>query len=480
MKFYFKIILILTVILINISCVYQNTSETKDETCSLKLSVSFDNNNKVENIFEKYDYFKIWVIKKDSKIIDSYLFTKKDSNDYIFWGIDNYLKNNYYDEKTGARVLTKVYDKLSYDFPNNFILQDVSVNAEYIVIGIPKAEKESVVELQFIKLNNGILIPSENTELYGEAYKNRAVVWDTDLISGKLTNLGNVILKKNKKGTLKIKAVPQMLGKNTLDKISIYGSFNNWDTENNNYSLQKNEIGVYTLELNNIGPYKFNYKFLYDEDNKNSNDLLADNIKYYSSGKNINFIDNSFYFPVISLINGRRDKGVNGANTNKFPIKELKYEENWKNKGVIEIAVGTDHYLKSDIKMTELIDIKNKTTEGSIFTNYETEIWLAENNNIKDVTITYDGKLNENGELISDKTYVFGNKIINNEKIRKFVIKKRYTEPLKQEINAVFEEISYVIDDIDFPDEAGRYMFTINVVDKNNNYSKQQVILELY
>ena len=478
MKYYIKMILSIMIIFMLSACVYENNSEQKNGKSSLKLGIFINNNNKIENIFEKYDYFKIWIVEENSKVIKSYLYTTKDENDNTFLGEENYLKYNFYDKNSDVTVVNKVFDKLDKNYSKEFIIENISINSEYLIVGIPNAEYNEILDYQFIKLNNGITKPEEETDIYGDIYYKENIVWNTALKDGEITNFGKIILKESDIGEVVVRTLPQIAGDAEATEIKICGPFNNWEINNNNYILEKNSIGVYEINLKNIGPYNFEYKFICND--KLTSDCLADNIDYYSSKRKINFTNKSFYYPIISIVNYKREKGVFGVNTNNLAMKEDKYDENWENKGVIEIAVGTSHYLEDKLNLTTLIDKRNIPEDTAIYKGAEKEIWLAENPNIKDVTITYEGIFNKDGELIAESSNNFNGKVINSEKINKVIVKKRNLTPFSTSGTYIIEQVNYVIDNLDFPDEAGDYLFTVRVVDKNNNYSVEQVVLNLY
>jgi len=473
MKTYFiKLIYIVTIFSLT-ACVYSNNSESKDGNASLDLDIKISKNGIIKNVFDESDYVKIWFFNKSNEA-KSYLVKTKDM-DSLNSKNNDYLAEHYIAQDSNLMIINTVMD---VEKEEHISLKNIPADSEYMLIGIPGKDPGESIATQFIPLGRGAIQPSEKTNLYGKQYKNMEIEWNTDLVEGERLRFGEVILGPKENKILKIQAIPSMLGKEELESLYITGPFNGWDAVFKNYQMLKNEIGVYTIELEKTEALKFEYKFLYD--NNTIKDCTADILDTQRSKLTANYINPSKYSPLISIINPKKQKGLSKSAISLYPNEDPNYDKDWENKGTLKIGVNTDKYMSADISMQELIDLRNEiNSSNEALVDYEYEIWTAKNNNIKEVLITYKGKIDNSGTYFASSDNIFGDTYIYNEKIEKFVVKKRAIDGYSNSESYVIEEMCYVLENIDLPNEAGKYLFSVTAIDKENGYYEEDVEIVL-
>jgi len=468
-----KIIYILALVLL-LGCVYENAAESKDGTASVEIDIALEQNGIEQNIFEKYNYLKIWFFS-DTNIIDAVVIANTEKQEIES---NKYLYDTYFDSRMDIIVNTKYIKATDENLKGKILLEDLPLDTKYILVGLPMSDNEEAVEAQFIKLNNGELHTGNKVDLYGIQYKNKDIVWNTNINDGEKTEFGKILLSTKENKKVKIQAVPQMFGKNSLESLYINGPFNAWDRNIKNYKLEANELGIYSIELENIAAFQFEYNFIWDDiqvKDYTANILNETTSKYILNSKN-----ESKYTPIISLINPIKNKEITASAITYYPVVAENYDKDWENKGTLKIGVNTDGYMLADIEMDYMIDERNKiNTDNMDFIDYEYEIWTAQNNNIKDVLITYEGKLDENKQLIESEDNIFGDKYLRDEQIKTFVVKKKAVSAQQSDQSYIAEESFYVLENLDIPNEVGIYVFKITAIDKNNVFAEQQCYLQI-
>jgi hypothetical protein len=473
MKAYFmKLLFIFSIVLLT-ACVYSNTSESVDGTTSIEIDLSIEIDGKIQDVFKESEYVKIWFFNR-SDVARSFLL---ESNDEDSKEVENnkYLNDNYVAQDAELIIANT---NIEIDGDSKIVLNNIPVDSNYMIVGIPGKETGKSIQNQIIPLNCGEILPKDNIELYGGQYSKIDTVWNTNLLEGELVKFGNIVLQKKQNKKLKIQAIPAMLGTDSINELYLTGAFNAWDIAQNNYKMIQNEIGVYTIDLEKTASKSFEYKFLVN--GRLVNDCTADILDGYSSKLTVNYENKSKYSPLITVVNPKKMIGLSKSAINLYPERDENYDADWENKGTIKIGVNTENYMLSDIRMTYLADLRNELNPANTYLiNYEYEIWVAENKNIKEVFITYEGELDEAGNLLEKDDNLFGNTYIKNETIDKFVVKKRAINGLSSEDSYIIEEMFYVLENIEFPKEAGKYMFSVTAIDKENGYYKEEVVIEL-